>query len=82
MVQDQLRVPRDGGKQVMNEMARLPPRATADKHSPEAEAETARAVPVVQRHQVMLGEMAQPIHKEPNVRRHEHKGNESKHDPV
>ena len=64
---DKLLIPGDAGNEVVLPVTGGSPGASTDEHSPEPEAEASRAVQIVQRHQVMLGELPQPIEVEPEL---------------
>src|SRR6188474_742034 len=63
------------------EMARRTPWPATEEHSPEAETEAARAVPVLERHQVVLGELARAIQIETDVREADDEGDEREQQP-
>ncbi len=67
-VQAKLLIPGEAGDQVVFPVTWGSPWASADEHSPKPEAKTARPVQIVQRHQVMLGELPQPVEVEPKLR--------------
>src|ERR1700731_2993307 len=52
----------------MRQVAGLAPRATANQQSPKAHAEAACAAVVLQRHEVVLGELPHAVHIKANVR--------------
>src|SRR5258708_23334991 len=68
MVQSDLLIPGDARDQMLDHMARLPPRPATYQQSRETRAETSRAAPVFQGHQVVLRELPHAIKVETYVR--------------
>ena len=65
-VQAKLLIPGEAGDQVVLPVTGGSPGASTDEHSPETEAEAPRPVQIVERHQIVLGELPQPIEVEPS----------------
>ena len=73
MVESDLLIPGDARDQMVNHVARLPPRPASYQQPEETRAETSRAALVFERHQVVLGELPQPVQIKTKVRnQHEH----------
>src|SRR5580658_8717024 len=66
-MQQKLLVPRDAGDQMVFPVARGAPGAGSDHHPPEAQTEAARPVQVVEGHEVVFGELTQPVEIERKV---------------
>src|SRR5262245_8382626 len=56
---------------MMLPVTRRAPRSAADQHAPESHAEAAGSVLVLERHQVVLGELAKAVEEKPDVRQKE-----------
>jgi len=66
-VEEDLLVPGDAGDHMVGHVAGLAPGAAADEQAPETDAKATRSAGAIERHEIVLGVLAEAVELEPDV---------------